>query len=335
MSKTGFSVLWVIAALALSSPGEVRASITVNGNLSDWGVSVGNNNTTTYPVATVNKTGQNGLYGRYAEGSHTTSGGFSYYYFIEDSIDTASASGQLGPNQGGQNYDGEFIGVGIDGDELTIAILTGQTSDNPFDSYSPGDIRIVTSHGVYGIEVGGGVGGNGSTVTNYGDAGTTYKVSSNGSTVGVKNSNGTSSGNVTGMAGPRATQTAGSLWHNPTWIADPISHPTDLVQMQFTGGSLVNTSGTSFIYSRPLNSQHAVIEVSIKLSAFLNGGNSVSFNEFSWFPSCGNDALRIDLSGGNSMLFATPEPTSIGLMAMAGLAFAGAWPIRRRRASRG
>ena len=213
-----------VGALAVSlSASAVQAGlVTVNGDLSEWG---GN--------AALDFSLPNNAVGT------ATVGGLTFRYHHEDSSDTAGDSGPLGPNHGGQNYDGEFLGVGVDGTDLVIAIVTGQRSDNGFTRFAPGDIRITTTNGsIYGIEVGGGAGGGPGAAITEGANGSTYALNSSGYTTGHTSSPG---------AGPGSDHTAGALFltDSSDWILDPINGGTppfdglQPVQLQFTEGTFL------------------------------------------------------------------------------------------------
>jgi hypothetical protein len=283
--------------LILTSPATLSAAVVVNGSLSDWGVTVADNDASSWGVSA---------------GTGTRSfGGFTYFYHQEDQPDLAGDNYVLGPNLGGQNYDAEFLGWGLQDGYIKIGISTGQRPDNGSDKFAPGDIRIVTSIGDFALEVGGSGTPGSPAATSFitdGALGSTYQLNSNGFTTGVTNSN---------QPGGRVGQTAGSVWINPTWILDPIS-PATPVQIAPTGGSFGGLA--DFYYTRnAFGSQHAIIEVAIPSYIF----GTLDVLRVEWSPSCGNDVVA---ASGRAILH-NPEPSSIALLMMAGLSVLG---FRRR-----
>ncbi len=285
-----------LAALALSGP-SFAGPITVDGNVSDWGITVADNNSSNFSAPGVTGTVPNQ----------------TFFFAREDQDDRWGDAGFLGPHYGGQNYDVEFMGLAFDANKLYITIVTGQRPDNGFMRYSPGDIRIVSKTGktgsvlnVYGIEVGGGVGGApGSGLLTDGGLGSTYTLNSSGYTVGYADS----------------ARTVGSVWKDANWLLDPIVHDAD-VQLR-NDNSGIEVGMADYVYTRngDATTQHAVIELSLDRSIFAGAGAL----DIYWAPSCNNDVLEIndDLPGGR-----VPEP---GTLAALGIGFLAIRLVRRRR----
>jgi hypothetical protein len=252
-SRLAVAALGVGLSLCFSAAG--ASALTVDGNLSDWGITVADGNNSDF--------------------SNPNPGIGLVSSFIEDQNDSAGNNGYLGPNYGGQNYDAEFMGVAIQGTTMYLAIVTGQRPDNGLTRYSPGDIYMTTPVGIVGIEVGGGIGGGAGGAIAEGAAGSTYILKSNGYT----DSYGTTD----------AAQTAGSVWADADWTMDPIA-PGSPVQMNINGASS-KIADADYIYTR--NSQtneHAVIELALDITNLLDedGEGLIGIH---WSPSCGNDVV--------------------------------------------
>src|SRR5690349_5205356 len=169
------------------------SAIVVDGDPSDWGVTVadsaGSNHNSTFNFA-----GNIGLIGSQ----------------VEDTSDTAGDSFVLNPHSGGQNFDAEAMGVAIQNNTLFVLIVSGQRPDNGFSRYNPGDLRIVTNLDTYGMEMGGGIGGGAGTTINQGATGSTYTINA-------------STGFTGSYADADPSQLAGSIWKNVTWIPTPLT----------------------------------------------------------------------------------------------------------------
>jgi len=299
------SAALAIGLIAVTAPAASAAIVTVDGDLSEWGITVADTNASSWSGfgtgATVTASGQD-----------TTP--FTFDFDLEQTDDLAGLGGSLGPLQGGQDYDAEFLGIGLDGMDVVIAIVTGQRPDNTLANFSPGDIWISTSDGVFGIEVGGGDGTAGTAQVG-GSAGSFYVINSG-------------SGHTTSHAA--GEHLAGDLIYGAQWengIA--ASGPTLNVQMKAAsvGESVAGTA--TYIYTRDSSTtQHAVIELKIPLSAFLVlGMGENQINSIQWAPSCGNDVVGV-LQVTTNISTDAPEPTSLALVVMGGLSFLG---IRRFR----
>lgn len=153
------------------------AVLTVDGDLSDWGFLVADNNASTFvPNPSLNLLG----------------------IMVEDQDDLSGDDFNLGPWTGGQNFDAEMLAAAIQGDRLFIAISTGQRPDNGQYRFAPADIRIDTATTTYGIEVGGGVGGGPGSAITAGAPGSTYTIDGDGM--------------VDGMISTPGSQQAGTIW---------------------------------------------------------------------------------------------------------------------------
>jgi len=122
MNKT--LTLMMIVAGMLTSAGAQATTITIDGNLADWGL---------------HKTGQAT---DWAPDSSIVPN--ASQYSVEDQ--TGGSGVRLFPGSGGQNYDAEALYVSRDSSNLYLALVTGlspNTPDNPAgNSYGPGDFAI-------------------------------------------------------------------------------------------------------------------------------------------------------------------------------------------------
>ncbi|MBI2824611.1 MAG: hypothetical protein HYX69_08000 [Planctomycetia bacterium] len=281
VSTIAFRALFAILSLSLAGGSSAWAiPLTVDGSVADWGFTVADNNGSTFvPAKGLNLVG----------------------LFVEDQNDKAGEFASVGPGLGGQNYDSEAFAAALQGGNLYLVIVTGQRPDDGFKDFAPGDIRVNTTTGSYGIEMGGGPGGGPGGVLNNGAPGSTYTLDGNG---------------LTTTHTPAAPDhTVGSVWLNPTWINAP---QFPWLQPQMTGGTRVWDALS--VYTRDtVTAQHAIIEVGLPLSVFDGTIKSIS-----WYPSCGNDELLISH-------LPVPEPSS-ALLAVMGAASGTIAIWKRRRA---
>lgn len=264
LATIAFTVSVATLASLAGGSSALAVPLVVDGNATDWGFTVADNNGSTFVPAK----GLNLL-----------------NLMVEDADDNAGDEGYNGPSKGGQNYDAEALAAATQAGNLFIVIVTGQRPDNGLTRYAPGDIRIDTSDGFYGVEVGGGAGGGPGGALTEGSPGSTYQIDGDGFAVGT-------------VFTP-AHQTTGSIWLNPNFIS--------FQQLRITGGG-THVGDADYIYTRDtVTTQHAVIELSIPLSIF----EGRTIKAISWDPACRNDELKI------SHLH-VPEPPSIVLLALAG-----------------
>lgn len=244
--------------------------------------------------------------------------GFTYWYNYEDDTDNT-----LGPHTGGQDYDGEFLGVGYSGAYLAVAIVTGQRPDNGFSSFAPGDLRIETSLGSFGIEL------TGYTFTLYDNGTTKYRKETSGKSYDSDGDRTYSNGSA---PTPRA---AGTIVSNADWMTPPNSLPP-ATPVQLSSGTVLGNLGSAGLYAAGNSTQyknsnnywksssHTIYELLIPLSYF----GVATIESVHWAPSCGNDLLDVNMNV-NHM----PEPGSLALAGFAGIGFA-LRALRRRRSSK-
>lgn len=243
-------------------------ALVVDGNLTDWGVTVADNN------------GSN--FSSWAPGIGLID------YFVEDQDDLAGHDFFLGPHKGGQDYDAEMMAAAQQGSTFYIAIATGMRPDNGLEFFSPGDIYIETSAGVFGIEVGGGPGGGPGGLVTEGMPGSTYILAGGGSTQSHQTTD--------------PLQTAGSIWSNVDWISPAPGRP---VQFEINlGSTFAGMSDYVYTCNDDATNQHSVIELAFDLS--LLGGASIE--TIKWWPCCSNDLVEVRV----------PEPATIMCLMLGG-----------------
>ena len=104
-------LLVAVCALGLVGNQAGAGTLTVDGNLSDWGFHVADNNGSTFvPAAGI------GLIG----------------IQVHDHNDNGGLNAPLDVYSGGQKFDAEMLAAAVQGGKLFIAISTGQRPDNGF-----------------------------------------------------------------------------------------------------------------------------------------------------------------------------------------------------------
>lgn len=307
MSSIKVLVAVIVIGGAVICSQSLASVFTVDGNLSDWGITVtGSGKHFTYASG----------YGYTYPGSATVPqqgstiiSGNTVVYDLEDSNDDSN-SYTVGPLHGGQNYDAEVLVVSVVGSSLYIGVATGQRPDNGAAYYGPGDISITKGSKTWGIEVGGGGGTttlpSPATVVG-GQNGTTYTLDSNGNTT---------------LSTSLSTQKAGSVWDGGNWLSG--IGGSGLAQAQLNGGGTFVTQlgASSYIYNFDSSlGQHAIIELVIPNYETVFGSNLAGAT-IAWAPSCGNDQLSLSVVVPAPTPSSAPEPASVVIWSMLLLAAA-------------
>jgi hypothetical protein len=281
-------------------------NVTINGNLSEWGVTLANNN------------GSNILPDTLAAGSQSPCvAPANSAWACEDTNDTAGTSGFVGPQHGGQDYDVEFLGAargtGANANTLFVGIASGLRPDNGANLYGPGDLFLMVNGVSYVIEMGGGLGHTGGPdlgVQIQGAPGSHYNLNGSGYTLSETSLAAQTVGSIWTVAGGTTTQTG--------WAGGPTQFLKGASQVSLGTTATVYSTRDSLSTSGPSGqNQHAVIELGIDLTQF--GSGPMTIDELRWGPACFNDVLSI--SG------TVPEPSTPLLLGLGWVAFAG---LRRR-----
>ncbi len=279
--------------------------------------------------------------------------------FIEDSNDGNGTGSYVGPVQGGQRFDSEFLAVavkqgttpGIAGATIYIAYMSGHTTSNPANEFGPGDIFITPVTGTtptaqksttYAIETG--------SLTNSG-SGTYFTLDGNGYTTGAHTAQTTVGGIylVDATSASSATSNDGST--NPNDVINTVFPTTAhgginaAYPIQISGS--VDGSDLKAIssYATAVDGDHQIIELSFAASllddylkhadgsAYLPGDTGEAFLEFSVYtgPDCGNDVVATQVEIGWQE--PVPEPGTLAIFGL-GLMGLGFPMVRSRRRAR-
>ena len=307
-------LLWIGFTFAAVVGSSVAAQASVDGLLNDWGITIKGDHLvyTGYGSAAYNETA-NVMWNGTAD-----IGGRTVAYQIEDSNDYSN-NYLVSPLWGGQNYDAEALLVSMVGADLHIAIATGQRPDNLGIArfYAPGDISIIKGAGadrkVWGIEIGGGPGGQNPFYTNNlkisgGADGTTYTIDGNGYTQWSDPASDLQEAGSIWLTDGSMSPTINSAYDWQTGIAnsgDP-RPPTQLIG----GTQLLGQADYAFNFGvdplkkmkdDPLQTtgygfgEHAFIELVVNNYANVFK-DSLDGATVRWSPVCGNDLLSLEVT---------------------------------------
>lgn len=281
--------LFVVAATTSTA----RAAISVDGALSDWNINVANPST----------------------GWTSPPSGYS-------TLQTSGRYGGTTPGGGGHAYDAGWMGLALSGNQLFIAIITGQNPQNAAlnpHQFGLGDIEFTVISGsntfTYGLETGGTPNG-GDGVVDRGDPGAWFQVDGSGYTISETDySTGLVAGSIWKAAQP-SQWTGGVPSFDPSTQLNPANlgtHVGDAVKYTYKPSASVN--------------DNSVIELQIDLSVF---GAGSTLNTVHWGPACGNDFVELSPGIVVTQNTPVPEPGSILIWLLAGTVLA----LPKWRASR-
>lgn len=327
---TSLTILGILALVG-GAVAQATAAINVNGDLSDWGITLDVDKHLLYDAGTYD-----GYTGDQPAGSTTskwgtgTFGGVTIRYHLEDSDDDTDALYRVDPLYGGQNFDAQALVVAHDDSTLYIGIASGQRPDNANPDgdvdasyYGPGDLLIMTLDNTtypnqwekYGVEVGGGPGAPdpfpSPAMVEDGDPGWTYELNGSG---------------YTESSSKRDDANAGSLWRTSSfsddWIQGNLGHYT-----QLQGGEYVGLVDYAFNFDKSLG-QHSFIEMAIP---YHDPWFDAPVRYVRWSPACFNDEVYLCVTLPPPA--PVPEPASLVVWALLALGCGGSawWRSRRGR----
>ncbi len=136
MKQGSIAILAIVLGIVVLGSSPVFAlTMTVDGAVSDWGITVADNN-----------------------GSSWTPTAGIFYSAGEDQFNDNSNSGQVFPGYGGQRYDAEGLYATYDADFLYLLVVTGLRPEGW--KWKPGDIAIAFDNDItqaeFGVETTGG-----------------------------------------------------------------------------------------------------------------------------------------------------------------------------------
>jgi len=249
MMKKLFPMAVSAAALMAIAAPQSAFAIVADGSVGDWGITWGAGSTYSYSTPFLTYSGLPPL----GQTGFIQSTGLGGNPGVEDQPNTNGISGVVTPWDGGQRYDAEVLGVAVTNVDnvlaharVSILVVSGMRPDNsygvagssPQEFFGLGDIRILSTTGVYGVETGGGAGHNNTTEVSRqttASNGTTYNLDLTGGTTGYIGTTISSTSNAVVTAGslvktssngnmqvPNSAQTPTQNGDATGWINDPL-----------------------------------------------------------------------------------------------------------------
>jgi hypothetical protein len=252
VSKNIFAAA-AISAVALATSVPAHAVVVVDGVASDWNVTFHNDHDS-----------GSGLPAYAGPGTFGLLGGLNPA--VEDSDNTAGTGAQVGPWQGGQKYDAEYmavalstpIGGSLSNSSIYILIVSGQRPDNGTTEFGLGDVRIDAATGHYGIETGGGAAHNGGTpvgVQTQSSSAYNYGLDGNGFTTSSNVIGGVTAGTIYKTSNAVAVDRDTSNWlldplinDNGSPSAPPPSEQDDRNQLNYTNLTNADKVNANMVY---------------------------------------------------------------------------------------